>query len=126
MAKNIRTLAATKVKAKVEPFFDLCILGLGADGHCAGLFSSDHTASEKACSFWAKAKIKELALKTQAPEQPVERISLSPSLLASSAKTIFLLHKKGKEEAIKKLKNEEPDCPAVFACSKNCAAYVLV
>ncbi|GAB1433219.1 hypothetical protein MASR2M29_18440 [Spirochaetota bacterium] len=125
MADIIRSLAKARDLAKLEHFFDACILGLGKDCHTAGLFSCAPYSDIKSCAYWASAGSEEIAVKSIAPEQPAKRLSLSAGLLASSAKSIFFLQKKGKEEAIARLLRQDPACPAVLAAGKNCIAYVL-
>jgi len=61
------------------PVFDLAILGMGADGHTAGLFSM------------ADAMAESLAIATEAPSQPVSRMTMSAALLRRSRHTMIFV-----------------------------------
>lgn len=68
-----------------RPRFDLGFLGIGADGHTAGLFPGDQ-ASEAALA----ADYGELAVLTIAPSRPWLRMSLSARALAGARRLLFL------------------------------------
>lgn len=94
--------------------FDLCYLGLGADGHTAGLFPG-------AFELGAEAP----AIRTRAPAFPFERLSLSPRLLCSARSARFIARAAGKEEALKRLAEADPSCPAVLASGEGAVAFIL-
>lgn len=94
--------------------FDLCYLGLGADGHTAGLFPG-------AFELGAEAQ----AIRTRAPAYPFERLSLSPRLLGSARAARFISRAAGKEEALKRLAAADPSCPAVLAAGPNAVGFIL-
>ncbi len=73
-----------------DPIFDLSILGMGTDGHSAGLFSARDTGEDAG---------KALTITTQAPSEPVLRMSLSARVFKASQCTMILL-KGGEKEAI--------------------------
>jgi len=62
-----------------SPVFDLSMLGMGADGHTAGIFSSGAQAGEL------------LALPTTAPLEPKMRMTMSAGLLKASRTTMVLV-----------------------------------
>ena len=62
-----------------RPVFDLSILGMGADGHTAGLFSMVDAMAES------------LAIATDAPFYPVSRMTMSAALLKRSRCAMVLV-----------------------------------
>ncbi len=64
------------------PVFDLAVLGMGADGHTAGLFSAADTRNA------AKGP---LAITTTAPTEPRGRMTMGASLLRASGKIMVLV-----------------------------------
>lgn len=75
-----------------EPEFDLVLLGLGPDGHCASLFPDQPTLGERA------------RLAVAVPEAGLEpfvpRVSLTFSALAAAKETVFLITGESKAEAV--------------------------
>ena len=96
------------------PSFDLCYLGLGADGHAAGLFPGSFERGE-----WAQA------IRTRAPAFPFDRLSLSSRLLGSARATRFITRAAGKVEALQRLGAADPACPAVLAAGEAAVAFIL-
>ena len=96
-----------------EPLFDACYLGLGADGHTAGVFPGQ--AAIAAAS---------VAVECLAPAEPRERVSLSLPTLASARKTRFLVRSAGKEDALRRLVAGDRSCPAVLAAARDAIAFV--
>lgn len=66
---------------------DICLLGMGNDGHTASLFPNDSASSH---SLNSKSN-EPLVLYTQAPAHPVHRISASHSYLMQSKHLILML-----------------------------------
>jgi 6-phosphogluconolactonase len=65
------------------PVFDLAFLGIGVDGHSAGIFPGDTAAK-------AFAESERLAVATTAPSEPRGRMTLTPACIARSRKIRFL------------------------------------
>jgi 6-phosphogluconolactonase len=76
-----------------EPIFDLAILGMGADGHTAGLFSMDQVLASEVAGA--------LALSTQAPSPPRDRMTMSAALLRRSRSIMVLLRGAAKEATLR-------------------------
>jgi 6-phosphogluconolactonase len=76
-----------------EPIFDLAILGMGADGHTAGLFTMEQVAASEAHGI--------LALSTRAPSPPRDRMTMGATLLRRSRSAMVLLRGKAKEETLR-------------------------
>ena len=94
--------------------FDLCYLGLGSDGHTAGLFPGMPGLDDPG-----------LCIRGLAPLPPRQRVSLGFSALASTERTRFILSAAGKEAALEKLRHGDPGCPAVRAATVDTIAFVL-
>lgn len=80
-----------RLKQYRSPLFDCVVLGVGVDGHIAGIFDANASA------------IHEQQLASAlfiAPTEPQQRVSLLPHILRDSAATLILVHKRGKEAAI--------------------------
>lgn len=75
-----------------EPEFDLVLLGLGPDGHCASLFPDQPTLGERARLV---VGVEEAGL-----EPFVPRVSLSFAALATARQTVFLVTGDSKAEAV--------------------------
>ena len=94
--------------------FDLCYLGLGSDGHTAGLFPGMPGLDDPGP-----------CIRGLAPLPPRQRVSLGFSALASTERTRFILSAAGKEAALEKLRTGDPGCPAVRAATVDTIAFVL-
>ena len=85
-ACSIMNTSLSELQSSRDRLFACTVLGLGADGHTAGLFRETqrgiHTAVYAAENF------------------PHNRVSLLPETLKNSEKTLVLVHKRGKEEAV--------------------------
>jgi 6-phosphogluconolactonase len=75
-----------------EPEFDLLLLGLGPDGHCASLFPNQPSLGERARLV---VGVEEAGL-----EPFVPRISLTFSALAMAKQTVFLVTGESKADAV--------------------------
>lgn len=75
-----------------EPEFDLVLLGLGPDGHCASLFPDQPSLAERAR---LAIGVEEAGL-----EPFVSRVSLTFSALATAKQTVFLVTGEDKAEAV--------------------------
>lgn len=75
-----------------EPEFDLLMLGLGPDGHCASLFPDQPSLAERARLV---VGVEEAGL-----EPFVPRVSLTLSGLANAKQTVFLVTGESKADAV--------------------------
>lgn len=91
-----------------EPEFDLVLLGLGADGHCASLFPDQASLGERARLV---VGVEEAGL-----EPFVPRVSLTLSALATARQTVFLVTGEAKADAVAAAfgpqARPDPDVPA--------------
>jgi 6-phosphogluconolactonase len=69
-----------------EPVFDFVVLGMGADGHTAGLFTIDQV--ERAAGV--------LTLATEAPTEPRLRMTMAPAVLRGAKTILVVLSGQGK------------------------------
>lgn len=106
-----RELAA--FPADGSPLFDICYLGLGADGHTAGVFPG------------SKPPMGGRTLSCRAPERPFKRLSCSLDTLASAGHTRFLLRSRGKEMALARLLEHDRELIATQAAARDTVVFVL-
>lgn len=75
-----------------EPEFDLLLLGLGPDGHCASLFPDQASLAERARLV--------IGVEEAGLEPFVPRVSLTLSALGSAKQTVFLVTGESKANAV--------------------------
>ncbi len=101
---------------------DVCVLGMGEDGHTASLFPNDKASEQD-------LKQSEVSIiKTQAPSEPKQRISCSKGLILSSdiiylmitgeAKRLVLQTADAKQLLIAKIINEKSNGVNVYYAEK--------
>jgi 6-phosphogluconolactonase len=96
--------------------FDLCLLGLGADGHTASLFPGDAALQDQS----------RLALAARAPSPPRDRLTLGLRALASTRRLRFLPAGEGKAAAVEGLLAGDPSMPASLIRVTDAEIYWLV
>lgn len=84
-----------------HPSFDLAFLGIGGDGHTAGLFPGDPGSLAALDPSSA-----DLAFATLAPAEPRERISMGAACLAGTRVMRFLSRGKAKREILDRVLGE--------------------
>jgi 6-phosphogluconolactonase len=123
MERRLAELAASRPGGR--PLFELCYLGLGADGHTAGLFPGDQSIAAGSADGGRLGESVPLALRGRAPDYPFERLSLNFNALRSAGGTRYLVRSRGKEAALAALEAGDGSCPAVRAASADALAFVL-
>ena len=91
----------------------LGLLGLGADGHTASLFSAADLQRARG----------QLAIAVQRPDG-MSGVSVTPQFLAQVRELVFVVAGAGKEEAVRRLIAQDPDLTA-WAAVQECAAVEL-
>ena len=95
--------AATYAKELGETRFDLCLLGMGPDGHVASIFP-DHDSAETTTSSVIGV--------SDSPKPPAERISLTIQALNNSEEVWFLVSGAEKASALARALAGDTDLPA--------------
>lgn len=96
-------VAASYAKELENVTFDICLLGMGPDGHVASIFPHHP-------SFEAKAHA--VIGVTDSPKPPSERISLTVPALNTSREVWFLVSGADKADAVRHSVDADPDVPA--------------
>ncbi|GEM_PF-775655 len=79
----------------------LAVLGLGADGHTASLFSSDDIARGRGCFAMAVPR-----------DTPPDRVTVTPDFLLHVQRIVFLVSGPGKTEIVRKFIESPQSVPA--------------
>ena len=90
--------------------YDICLFGVGEDGHIAALFPHHHSLTDQSPYF--------LTMK-DSPKSPPQRMTTSVSLLRQAETGIVLFCGKVKQQAFEKFKDKSTsieDCPAKLVC----------
>lgn len=81
---------------------DLCLLGLGPDGHIASLFSEQYEEGVEA----------KVVAVTDSPKPPLQRVSLSMSFINQSSQVWIIAAGDSKSVAVTQVLESDPDIPA--------------
>lgn len=93
--------AAVPFNTSGMPVFDLVILGLGEDGHCASLFPDTSALDEESLSV----------VENVVPQQDTVRITLTNSVLNAAKDVLFLAAGDSKAEAVEAVFTGGDDAP---------------
>ncbi len=86
--------------------YDICLFGVGEDGHIAALFSQHHSITDKATYFLTM---------TDSPKPPPQRMTMSATLVQKAAVAIVLFLGESKSNAFERFKSQNIpllECPA--------------
>ncbi|HOX91894.1 MAG TPA: 6-phosphogluconolactonase [Spirochaetales bacterium] len=102
-----------ELTAEDGTLFDLCYLGIGADGHTAGLFPGYHKP------------LSGRTVDTIAPSHPYKRVSLTLEAIRACKHTRFLVGSRRKEQALARFADRDPSCIASGAITRDTVVFVL-
>ncbi|CAM6049478.1 unnamed protein product [Sphagnum compactum] len=99
---GLKQLVKTGILATADtndyPRFDLLLMGMGPDGHCASLFPNHPLVH---------VKEKWVASITDSPKPPPERITFTLPVIQAAANIFFVANGEGKAEMVAKVFGEE-------------------
>lgn len=95
--------AAAYAKELGDTVFDICLLGMGPDGHVASIFPNHPSFADHSSSVIGV---------TDSPKPPPERISLTVPTLNRSVQVWFLVSGEDKADAVFRSWEDDPDIPA--------------
>ncbi len=108
--------AALYAKELGDTTFDICLLGMGPDGHVASIFP-DHPSSEPANQSVIGV--------SDAPKPPPERISLTIARINTSAQVWLLVNGADKASAVARALGEDPSLPAARVAGRDRTLWLL-
>lgn len=108
--------AATYAADLCDTVFDVCLLGVGPDGHVASLFP-DHPSSAPTSATVIGV--------TDAPRPPTERITLTLPVLNRSGEVWFLVSGADKAEAVGRALAGDPGLPAAHVRGTQATVWLL-
>lgn len=109
--------------------FDLCLLGMGEDGHTASLFPG-HNEAEHVEPIYCEAqdprhaKSAPIIIEKHSPKPPSTRVSLNYVAFAKSRLVIKLITGASKQQALKSWLQESKPLPIALARGKQTKVYV--
>jgi 6-phosphogluconolactonase len=103
---------------------DICILGMGADGHTASLFPRATVLTENNKKHPLNKDIKKYAVAVMLPDHETCRLSLTPRILNKSRHVLFLIQGKTKSHAFVRLQIKDAHLPAAWIKSNDLSFFV--
>lgn len=109
--------------------FDVCLLGMGEDGHTASLFPEHNEAQsvqticcKKACeSDFISAPI---IIENNSPKAPLQRVSLNYVAFSKSRLLIKLVTGSGKQQAVSEWLNQNQSLPIALVRGQQTKVYI--
>ncbi|MBN1798524.1 MAG: 6-phosphogluconolactonase [Spirochaetales bacterium] len=117
---------AAKYHMLIHDFFiagnrspDICMLGMGSDGHTASLFPRSTILAENARTFHIKKDMKKYAIAVILPDGKTRRLSLTPHILNKAKHILFLIQGEHKSRAFLRLQSGDSQLPAAWIKGKD-------
>ena len=110
------TQAAQSYAAELKEItMDLCILGLGADGHVASLFPNHWEISMKAKAYAI----------VDSPKPPIERVTFSMGFINASTQVWIIAAGEAKASAVTRILEEDLTIPAVHVSGRELTRLII-
>ncbi len=105
--------------------FDVCLLGMGEDGHTASLFPG-HEQGQSIEQVFVNDNVQQadIIIENNSPKPPSQRVSLSYSAFAKCDLVIKLITGESKRDAIKQWLNTEGELPIQKVQGKQTKVYI--
>lgn len=98
------------------PVFDVIFLGVGDDGHTAGLFPGAPYLNDN----------ESIVLETTSPQPPVARITLGPRVLIAAKKVVVIIAGENKKEIVKRIFNLDIKMPIMRILSQRAHSILYI
>jgi 6-phosphogluconolactonase len=98
------------------PIFDAVFLGVGDDGHIAGLFPGKRYLDD----------LNSIVLETASPKPPFHRVTLAMAPLTAAKTLVAIIAGKEKKVLVKRLLDDDDTLPIVTVLSKRKTSLVFV
>lgn len=118
-AERYEHLLRTAFAAATDRTFDLCLLGLGADGHCASLFPGSPALAVQ--DRWV------VAADAPAGVVPPHRLTLTLAAIAASTEVMFLVAGADKASVVQRLQrgDDAETLPAARVAARDRVRFLL-
>jgi 6-phosphogluconolactonase len=103
---------------------DICILGMGSDGHTASLFPRSTVLAEHNKTLHIKKDMKKYAIAVLLADGKTRRLSLTPHILNRSRHILFLIEGSHKSRAFLRVQAGDTQLPAAWIKGKNLLFFI--
>jgi 6-phosphogluconolactonase len=103
---------------------DICVLGMGADGHTASLFPHSRVLTQPDKSTGIKKDLRRNAIAVILPDNKTYRLTLTPHFINKSKNIIFLIEGRAKAQAFAQVQKADQTIPAAWINGKNLVFFI--
>jgi 6-phosphogluconolactonase len=103
---------------------DICLLGLGADGHTASLFPGSGVLTRHNTRVEMGKDLRTTTAAVILPDNRTYRLTLTPRFINKSKHIIFLIQGRDKAAAFARVRNGDQSMPAAWIKGKNLLYFI--